>query len=522
VAPVGVVPNVLVVHPSFPAKNMEFLDVARAQRPPYQYASAGNGSLNHLLRAHAESGRKARSRHVPYKGVPPAGWPVPDDLRQLASCIRHIKAGKLRALGVSSRKRSPFAADIPVIAESLPGFARELWIGLIVGAGPPDAVVRKLAQEVEAAVGITDVQEQFATLGLEKLGRRPGLPGQHAEDRPGVVKAHRRRLRRNRRLNTSWAKLRPSALPMELRQLRYFVGVSDAGSLLKASRTLHVAQPALSQHMATLEAELRTTLFERSSRGMALTESGRRFLEHARVVLADVERARISVQAGEEDFAGEVSIGLPTTVALVATLPILQAIRERFPKVLPRLIESHSGYLREWLHGGRLDLSVLFAVEQAAWLLQKPILSEKLCLIGPRGKKVQLPATLALRQLASYPVLLPGRDHGLRRILDEACAQNDVVLDVVGEIDSLPNIKKAVEAGMAYTVLSPGAVTDEVASGRLQSATLRSPAISRTIVCATSLTRPLTPAAAAVGALVCERLQALVREGHWPATLERG
>jgi LysR family nitrogen assimilation transcriptional regulator len=128
---------------------------------------------------------------------------------------------------------------------------------------------------------------------------------------------------------------------------------------------------------------------------------------------------------------------------------------------------------------------------------------------------------VALRQLAAYPLLLPGRDHGLRRIIDEACAQNDVVLNVVGEIDSLPNIKKAVEAGMAYTVLSPGAVADEIASGRLESATLRSPAIRRTIVCATSLTRPLTPAASAISALVCDSLQALVRDGHWPATLER-
>lgn len=309
---------------------------------------------------------------------------------------------------------------------------------------------------------------------------------------------------------------------MELRQLRYFVGVSDAGSLLKASRVLHVAQPALSQHMAALEAELQTRLFERSSRGMALTASGRRFLEHARVVLADVERARNSVQAGEADFAGEVSIGLPTTVAAVATLPILRSVRERFPKVLPRLVESHSGYLREWLQAGRLDLSVLFAMEQQAWLLQKPILSEKLCLLGPGAATQRLPASIALRQLAHYPLLLPGRDHGLRRIIEEACAQHDVTLNVVGEIDSLPNIKKAVEEGMAYTVLSPGAVGEEVATGRLASATLRAPAIGRTIVCGTSLTRPLTPAAAAIVELVCEQLQALVRAGRWPGRVEKG
>lgn len=316
---------------------------------------------------------------------------------------------------------------------------------------------------------------------------------------------------------------------MDLRQLRYFVGVSDAGSLLKASRTLHVAQPALSQHMAALEAELGATLFERSSRGMALTASGRRFLEHARVVLADVERARISVQAGEQDFAGEVSIGLPTTVALVATLPLLRRLRERFPRVRPRLVESHSGYLREWLRDGRLDLCVLFEGPAEAWLLQTPLLREKLSLIGPCGGAglpaaagQHLPASLPLARLAHYPLLLPGRDHGLRRIVDEACQQHDVALDVVGEIDSLPAIKKAVEAGMACTVLSPGAVAEEVAAGRLASATLRAPHIVRTIVCASSLTRPLTPAAAAVRELVCEELRALVRSKAWPASLVAG
>ncbi len=307
---------------------------------------------------------------------------------------------------------------------------------------------------------------------------------------------------------------------MDLRQLRYFVGVSDAGSLLKASRTLHVAQPALSQHMATLETELRTKLFERSSRGMALTASGRRFLEHARVVLADVERARHSVQDGEQGFSGEVSIGLPTTVALVATLPILQRVRERYPQVLPRLVESHSGYLREWLRAGRLDLSILFAMAPEAWLQQAPILREKLVVIGPGQGRPPLPASVPLARLAQYPLLLPGRDHGLRRILDEACQQQDVQLEVVGEIDSLPNIKKAVEAGMAYTVLSPGSVVEEIAEGRLASAPLRSPGISRTIVCATSLTRPLTPAAAAVAELVREELRGLVRSGRWPASLE--
>ncbi len=253
---------------------------------------------------------------------------------------------------------------------------------------------------------------------------------------------------------------------MELRQLRYFVGVCDAGSLLKASRSLHVGQPALSQHMISLEAELETLLFVRTSRGMTLTESGRRFLDHARVVLADVERARHSARHKQSEIAGEVKLGLPNTVGLVATLAILQAIKERHPGVLPQIVESHSGFLQEWLHSGRLDLSVLFEVEPSAWLLQRPVLTEKLCLIGPRAEGATLPPSVPMRKLDAYPLLLPGRGHGLRRVVEQACGEHGVQLNVVAEVDSLPNIKKAVKAGMGYTVLSPGAVTDEVAEAR--------------------------------------------------------
>jgi len=307
---------------------------------------------------------------------------------------------------------------------------------------------------------------------------------------------------------------------MELRQLRYFIGVIEAGSLLGASRMLHVAQPALSQHMAALEAELGATLFVRSSRGMTPTDSGRRFAEHARIVLSDVERARQAARADPVEPEGDVLVGLPTTVALVATLPILQAVRSRFPKVTLRLVESHSGFLKEWLQTGRLDVSVLFGAAPETWLTQRPVLREELGFVFPPGLHAGGPKGLVFSRLADFALLLPGKDHGLRRILDEACALHGVRMNVVAEIDSLPNIKKAVEQGIACTVLSPAAVADEVRQGRLGCAQLRSPAISRTIVCATSLSRPLSPAASAVAGLVYEQLRALVTGGHWPGSLE--
>ena len=156
----------------------EFIEAARTHKPAYQYASAGNGSLNHLLGAMLNQAANLQLVHVPYKGVAPAlndvlGGQIPMAFASLPSCIQHIKGGKLRALGVSSAKRSPFAPDIPAIAETLPGFSGDLWVGLFVGAGTPDAIVRRLAQEVEAAVGAPDVLERFATLGVEKLAGGP-------------------------------------------------------------------------------------------------------------------------------------------------------------------------------------------------------------------------------------------------------------------------------------------------------------------------------------------------------------
>lgn len=303
---------------------------------------------------------------------------------------------------------------------------------------------------------------------------------------------------------------------MELRQLRYFIGVCEAGGVLAASKTLHVAQPALSQSIASLEDELGAQLFQRTNRGMHLTDSGRTFLEHARVVLADIERARSSVQNSEQDVQGEVVIGLPTTVALVATLPILRAVRAQYPKVKLQIIESHSGFLTEWLRAGRLDLSVLFVSGNESSFEYRLLLEERLVLVT---KPSEAPETknVALRSLATWPLVLPAREHGLTKIIDRVCAEQGVTLDVVAEIDSLPNIKKSVQEGMASTILSPGAVADEVKAGSLSVTPIARPHISRQVACVTSMTRPMTPSTAAMVSLVTKQMRLLVDSGVWPA-----
>ncbi|WP_431258265.1 Bug family tripartite tricarboxylate transporter substrate binding protein [Roseateles chitinivorans] len=179
IAPIGVVPNVLVVHPSFPAKDLKgFIAAAKAKNPSYQYASAGNGSLNHLLGEMLNRSAGLQLEHVPYKGVGPAltdmlGGQVSVGFASLPSCLEYVRAGKLVALGVSSPKRSSALPDVPAIGELVPGFSGELWVGLFALHGTPDAITKQLAEAVTSVMNTPDALARLKALGVEPLGGGP-------------------------------------------------------------------------------------------------------------------------------------------------------------------------------------------------------------------------------------------------------------------------------------------------------------------------------------------------------------
>jgi tripartite-type tricarboxylate transporter receptor subunit TctC len=179
VALVASVPNVLVTNPAFPIKSMpELIASAKAKPNEYRFASAGNGTLNHLLGEMLNAMAGIQLEHVPYKGVAPAindvlGNQVPMAFASLPSALQHIKAGKLRALGVSSAKRSPVAPDIPAIGETVPGYSGDLWVGLFAVKGTPPEVIQKLAQAVKQSLADKTMREKLAAQGAEVLDTTP-------------------------------------------------------------------------------------------------------------------------------------------------------------------------------------------------------------------------------------------------------------------------------------------------------------------------------------------------------------
>lgn len=175
IAGIGMVPNVIVVHPSVPAKTMgELVELAKKSNPPLTYASAGIGTSNHLSGELLAQEAGIKLTHVPYKGQTDAM----NDLLSgrvammpltAALAIPYVKDGKLRALAVTTAKRASAFPDLPTAAEAahLPNYQVGTWFGLVAPAKTPDAVRNKLSADVIAILAMPDVKTRFATLGME-------------------------------------------------------------------------------------------------------------------------------------------------------------------------------------------------------------------------------------------------------------------------------------------------------------------------------------------------------------------
>ena len=184
---VAVVPNVVVVHPAVPAQSLaQFIVLAKRSPGKYDYASLGSGTAAHLGMEMLKTTAGVFMVHIPYRGSAPAvadliGGQVQVMMDGLPSALPHVKAGRLRALAVTSQKRSPAAPDVPAIAEQYPGFYADAWSGLFAPKGAPRAILDKIAVETRRILNLPDVRERFAALGAEPVGSTPAEFTQHVQ-----------------------------------------------------------------------------------------------------------------------------------------------------------------------------------------------------------------------------------------------------------------------------------------------------------------------------------------------------
>jgi tripartite-type tricarboxylate transporter receptor subunit TctC len=173
----GITPLILVVHPGSPAHSVKDL-VAQARSNPgsVSFASAGNGSVQHLSGELLKTITGTQMIHVPYKGAAPAlvdvlGGQVTMFFSGMPPAMPHVKSGKLRAIAVTTPKRSPAAPDVPTMAEAgIAGFDISNWFGVFAPAGTPDEILNRLNAEIVKALALPDVKERLASQGAETVG----------------------------------------------------------------------------------------------------------------------------------------------------------------------------------------------------------------------------------------------------------------------------------------------------------------------------------------------------------------
>ena len=186
---VALVPNVLVVNPAVPAKSVdELLALAKASPGKLSYGSNGNGTGQHLIGAQFESMGGVQLLHVPYKGSGPLtndllGGQITMSFDTITPVLAQIKAGKLRALAVTTNKRSAALPDVPTLNESgLKGFNLGTWFGVLAPAGTPKDIVSRLNSEMVKITNSPEFKQKMADIGAEPIGNTPEQMAQQIKD----------------------------------------------------------------------------------------------------------------------------------------------------------------------------------------------------------------------------------------------------------------------------------------------------------------------------------------------------
>ena len=176
----AVTPLILVVHPSLPVKSVkELVAFVRARPGQLSYASAGTGGVQHLAAELLKITARIDVTHVPYKGAGPVmpdliGGHIPMFFSGMPPAMPHVKAGKLRALAVTTTRRSPAAPEVPTMVESgMPGFDISNWFAYFVPAGTAADVISRLNSEINRGLKFQDVKDKLASVGAETVGTTP-------------------------------------------------------------------------------------------------------------------------------------------------------------------------------------------------------------------------------------------------------------------------------------------------------------------------------------------------------------
>lgn len=243
---------------------------------------------------------------------------------------------------------------------------------------------------------------------------------------------------------------------MDIRRLQYFVTIVDCGTITRAAEMLHLAQPALSQHVAALEMEFGQQLLVRSRKGIAPTSAGQSLYRYAQAILRLEEAAHREIRSDSDSPVGTVTIGLaPYSLASAIAVPMLQAIRSRYPRIVTRLVETLTVIHSQALRMGQIDAALIYDPGPVRGVLFERVSADELYLVSPREREdlETYGDEIPVDALGRLEFLLPSQTHTLRKIVEQALHQAGQELNVVIEMESMRPLAEAVALGLGVTIL---------------------------------------------------------------------
>lgn len=293
---------------------------------------------------------------------------------------------------------------------------------------------------------------------------------------------------------------------MTLRQLEVFLAIARARSYRQAAEALHTSQPALSQHVRELEGELGARLFDRLSRGVALTEAGRLLEERAKRVFATLTDVREVLGELQGLQRGSLLVGASTTPGIYVLPAVIGEFRRRHPGIELRLQIANSRVIEEAVRAHEFDLGVVggHGLAPGEECLAAGLADELVLIVSPRHRWARR-REIAPADLEGQPLLVREEGSATRRVTERALEQAGARWRTSMELDHTEAIKQAVMAGLGVAFVSVHAVRGELASRRLAAVRLRGNRIQRHFHVIHSEARTLSVGARALVAMLSER-----------------
>jgi LysR family nitrogen assimilation transcriptional regulator len=300
-------------------------------------------------------------------------------------------------------------------------------------------------------------------------------------------------------------------------KFHFFVRVAEAGTISRAADQLKMAQPALSRYIRELEDEIGARLFERTGRGVALTQDGQRLYRHAKAIIDQLEAAELEVA----DPAGlpltTVRLGIVPWLTEILAVPLIESLRREMPRVALQVIEGHNASLLEWLDQGVVDVAVSFYEFHLPHIEVETVFDQELYLLGSaHSPELAAASAIALRDIASLALVLPSSPHPLRLGLEQKALEAGRGLNVVLETESASIAAYIAQAGMGFTLIPQAACRDLEARG-LKAVRIVDPPMTQDLVVMTSLRRPPSTAERDLHRLVLAHLRAIDPRSNGPS-----